>query len=232
MLTFAFQTQIVGGGPPFRLCNTTAVLSRKPPLPNTAHNALAGHLARPIIPYVTEGVDQHPSLLAAASLIMIGGGELAELPDLMAKLQRPPFERIPVLLHIDLVNGLSNDESGLRYVATLDGVDGIITTRHHLAPLARKLGLMSVVRLFLQDGRAVERGLQVIDKSKPDAVEVLPGVAFLQVADRFNHLPIPCIAGGLIRTPDIVRQILAAGCKAVSTSNVKLWELNAAQRPK
>jgi glycerol uptake operon antiterminator len=197
---------------------------------NTA-NPLAAHLSKPIIPYVTESLDAHPNLTAHASLIMLGGGELAELPQTLARLAKPPFEKLPVLLHIDLVNGLSNDESGLRYVATLDGVDGIITTRHHLAPLARKLGLMSVVRLFLQDGRAVERGLQVIDKSRPDAVEVLPGVAILQVAERFRDLPIPCIAGGLIRTPEVVRQIIAAGCRAVSTSNVKLWEMNAKPQP-
>jgi glycerol uptake operon antiterminator len=201
-------------------------------LPRAAHKPIATYLTRPIIPYVTEGLELHPNLIAAGSLIMLGGGELAEMPALLARLSQPPFARIPVLLHIDLVNGLSNDDSGLRYVGTLDRIDGIITTRHHLAPLARKLGLMSVVRLFLQDGRAVERGLQVIDKSKPDAVEVLPGVAFLQVADRFNHLPIPCIAGGLIRTPETVTQILAGGCRAVSTSNAKLWELNTAPRGK
>ena len=193
-------------------------------------NPIAPHLTKPIIPYLTEGVDRHGELISAASLIMIGGGELAELPALLAKLQRPPFDRVPVLLHIDLVNGLANDESGLKYVATLDGVDGVITVRHHLAPLARKLGLMSVVRLFLQDGRAVERGLGVIDRSRPDAVEVLPGVAFLQVTDRFRDLPIPCIAGGLIRTPETVRQIIAGGCRSVSTSNVELWRLNAAAR--
>ena len=192
-----------------------------------AGNPLAPHLeGKPIIPYLTEGVDRNPDVIATASILMIGGGELAELPALLAKLERPPFDKLPVLLHIDLVNGLANDESGLRYVATLKGVDGVVTTRHHLAPLARKLGLMSVVRLFLQDGRAVERGLAVIDKSKPDAVEVLPGVAFLQVADRFNHLPIPCIAGGLIRSADVVQQILAGGCRAISTSNVELWKLN------
>ena len=196
-----------------------------------AGNPLAPHLeGKPIIPYLTEGVDRSPEVIAAASILMIGGGELAELPALLAKLERPPFDRLPVLLHIDLVNGLANDESGLRYVATLKGVDGVVTTRHHLAPLARKLGLMSVVRLFLQDGRAVERGLAVIDKSKPDAVEVLPGVAFLQVADRFNHLPIPCIAGGLIRSADVVQQILAGGCRAISTSNAELWKLNATPR--
>jgi len=189
-------------------------------------NAIAAHLHKPIIPYVTEGIDQHPDIISLASIIFIGGGELADLPELLAKLKRSPFDRLPVMLHIDLVNGLSNDESGLRYISTLDRVNGIITVRHHLAPVARRLGLISVVRLFLQDGRAVERGVQVIDKSQPDAVEVLPGVAFPQVADRFRGLPIPCIAGGLIRTPETVRQILAAGCKAVSTTNTKLWEIN------
>jgi glycerol uptake operon antiterminator len=198
-----------------------------------AGNPIAPHLqGKPIIPYLTEGVDRQADAIAAASILMIGGGELAELPALLAKLQRPPFDKLPVLLHIDLVNGLANDESGLRYVATLNGVDGVVTTRHHLAPLARKLGLMSVVRLFLQDGRAVERGLGVIDKSKPDAVEVLPGVAFLQVAERFNHLPIPCIAGGLIRSAEVVQQILAGGCRAISTSNVELWKLNKLSSPR
>jgi glycerol uptake operon antiterminator len=114
-------------------------------------------------------------------------------------------------LHIDLVNGLSNDEAGLRYVATLNRIEGIVTVRHHLAGLARKLGLMSIVRLFLQDGRAVERGLQVIEKSHPDAVELLPGVAVPVVAERFRDLPIPFIAGGFIRTPQIVQQLLSCG---------------------
>ena len=144
----------------------------------------------------------------------------------MQSLRREPFASIPVLLHIDLVNGLANDESGLRYVATLDRIDGIITVRPHLAPVARKMGLLSIIRLFLQDGRAVERGLQVIERSQPDAVELLPGVAFLEVAERFVNLPLPCIAGGLIRTPQRVKQIIAAGCKAVSTTNVALWGMN------
>ncbi|MGB7157001.1 MAG: glycerol-3-phosphate responsive antiterminator [Tepidisphaeraceae bacterium] len=190
------------------------------------NNAIAPYLTRPVIPYVTEGVEPHVNLLARSSIIFIGGGELAELPQLLQRLNEPPLAERPVLLHVDLLNGLSNDESGLRYVATHERIDGIITVRHHLAPLARRLGLMSVVRLFLQDGRAVERGLGVIEKSKPDAVELLPGVAALEVADRFRDLPIPFIAGGLIRAPEIVKRILASGCSSVSTTNVKLWEMN------
>ena len=81
---------------------------------------ISRHLTKPVIPYVTEGVERHAELIAAASVIFIGGGELAELPGLMGRLKRPPFANSPVLLHIDLVNGLANDESGLNYVATLE----------------------------------------------------------------------------------------------------------------
>jgi glycerol uptake operon antiterminator len=187
---------------------------------------LLPHLTKPVIPYLTEGIGPNAALISSASVIFIGGGELADLPDLFHALEQGPLARIPALLHIDLISGLANDESGVRYVSTLPRVAGIITVRHHLAPVARKLGLCSVVRLFLQDGRAVDRGLSVVEKSKPDAVEVLPGVAFLEVADRFSHLPIPCIAGGLVRSEELVRRIIRGGCKAVSTTNVKLWTMN------
>jgi glycerol uptake operon antiterminator len=155
---------------------------------------------------------------------MIGGGEAGGAAGAARKTPAPAVRQLPVLLHIDLVNGLANDESGLRYVATLNGIDGVVTTRHHLAPLARKLGLMSVVRLFLQDGGRSSAGLASSRNPSRTPVEVLPGVAFLQVAERFNHLPIPCIAGGLIRSADVVQQILAGGCRAISTSNVELVE--------
>jgi glycerol uptake operon antiterminator len=190
---------------------------------------LLPYLTRPVIPYLTQGLggDQDVS---GASILFVGAGELADLPALVNSLSRGPLARVPVLLHIDMIEGLANDEAGLKYVATLGRIDGVITVRQHLAPLARKLGLLSVVRLFLQDGRAVERGLQVIERAQPGAVELLPGVAFLEVADRFNNLPIPCIAGGLIRTPEIVRKIIAAGAKAVSTTNTELWAMNRAAK--
>ena len=192
---------------------------------------LRPHLVKSVIPYLTEGFGGSgppPGDLAAASMIFIGGGELAELPHLMKALSRQPLAGLPVLLHMDLVSGLANDESGLRYLATLERLDGIITVRPHLVPAARKLNLACILRLFLQDGRAVERGLQVIGRWRPDAIEIMPGVSFLEVADRFSNLPMPCIAGGLIRTPEVVGRIIQAGAKAVSTTNAALWALNRA----
>jgi glycerol uptake operon antiterminator len=200
--------------------------------PRRISHDLRPHLSKPVIPYLAEGLGAPPPAdLAAAAMIFIGGGELAELPHLMKSLSREPLAGLPVFLHLDLVNGLANDESGLRYLATLDRLDGIITVRPHLVPVARKLNLLSILRLFLQDGRAVERGLQIIERAQPDAIEIMPGVSFLEVAERFINLPMPSIAGGLIRTPDVVHRILNAGAKAVSTTNVALWSLNRTARP-
>jgi len=184
------------------------------------------YLAKRVIPYLTVPAEGRVELLARASLVMLQVDELADVPSVLETFQRPPLTDLPILLHLDLIHGLARDEAAIRYIAGMERVAGIITVHHHLVAAARRLGLLSVVRLFLQDGRAVNRGLSVIQKSKPDAVELLPGVAAIEVADRFQAVNIPHIAGGLIRGPDTLRRILDSGCRAVSTTNEALWKLN------
>ncbi len=182
-------------------------------------------LRKPVIPVIwqTEGAE---ALLADASLLFLQGGELVELPSMIQQLKRGATAHIPIVLHIDLLSGLTSDEAGLRYLAELGGVDGIITVRSHLIGPARKLGLASILLLFLQDGRAVERGLHVIEQSRPDMVELVPGVAALETAAQFRNIAVPRIAGGLVRTADLVKRLMDSGCDAVSTSNAELWQLN------
>ena len=111
-------------------------------------------------------------------------------------------------------------------MASFNRVVGVITTKQHFVHTIRKLGMYSVIRLFLQDGRAVERGMSVIERSKPDAVEMLPGIATTLITTELKQVRIPLIAGGLIRNEETADRILKAGCQAVSTSNRTLWRLN------
>ena len=67
----------------------------------------------------------------------------------------------------------------------------------------------------------------MIEKSQPGAIELLPGIAAIEVAGDFQHLSTPIIAGGLIRNIAILQGILASGYRAVSTSNESLWTKNA-----
>lgn len=188
-------------------------------------NSLTAWLSKPIIPVVSSA-SENESLLAAASVIILQGGELAGLAELLESFKVGRLARIPLMLHLDLLDGLNNDEAGLRFIAGMERINGVITVRHHLVAAARRLGLASVVRLFLHDSRAVDRGLAIVEKTKPDAIELLPGIAAADLADVFNRVPIPRIAGGLVRTPQLVRKILDSGCCAVSSSNPNLWRLN------
>ncbi len=182
-------------------------------------------LARPMIPVISSA-EADPRVLADASLIFVQGCELVELGGILDWLRGGELRRIPVMVHVDLLGGLSSDEAGLRYVASLKKVDGIITVRSHVVAAARRVGLASILLLFLQDGRSVDRGLHLIEQSRPDAVELVPGVAALETAAQFEQVAIPRVAGGLIRSPDLVQRLLAAGFDAVSSSNAELWRLN------
>ena len=182
--------------------------------------------ARPIIPVVWDISQTNSASLAQASLIFLQGGELASLPGVLEVFGHAPLAGVPLMLHIDLLAGLTSDEPGLRYLAGHKRIDGIITVRSHLIAAARRMGLAAILRLFLQDGRAVDRGLHIIEQAHPDVIELIPGVAAIETATQCSALPIPRIAGGLVRTADLAHRILASGCRAISTSNEHLWDLN------
>ncbi len=182
-------------------------------------------LTQPIIPVISKA-DADAALVAEASLLFLQGCELADLSGMLDWLKSGPTAPLPVMLHIDLLAGLTSDEAGLRFLAGLRRIDGIITVRPHLVAAARKQGLASILLLFLQDGRAVDRGLHIIEQSQPDAIELVPGAAALEIAPVFAEVPMPRIAGGLIRTADLARRLLEVGCDAISTSTVDLWQLN------
>jgi glycerol uptake operon antiterminator len=165
-------------------------------------------------------------MLTRANTVFLQGGSLADLQQTLNVFRRRPLEHLPLFVHIDLVAGLENNEAGLEYLAELDGVTGVVTVHHHLATPARKLGLLSIVRLFLSDSRAVDRGLAVANKSRPDAIEILPAAAAVKVAADFAQCHIPRIAGGLCRTEADVTEVLASGCRAVTSTSPSLWKLN------
>ena len=204
--------------------------SRGPAVKKDARpRAIGEWLVRPVIPVVWR-TDADAALLAGASLIFLQGCELADLPGMLDWLKGGAAGRVPVVVHLDLLGGLASDEAGLRHLAGVGRIDGVITVRPHLVEAARRLGFAVILLQFLQDGRAVERGLHVVERSKPDAVELVPGAAAADVVRSFTKTSTPVIAGGLIRSPDLVRRLVEAGCAAVSTSDPALWELNRSAR--
>jgi glycerol uptake operon antiterminator len=168
----------------------------------------------------------HTDLLADASMVILQGGSLADLPRVLELFSEKPLAHLSLFVHIDLVAGLENSEAALEYLAGFQRLTGIVTVHHHLAAPARKLGLLSIVRLFLSDSRALERGLSIAGKSKPDAIEILPAAIASKVASDFRSCAIPRITGGICRSEDDVREALESGCRAVTSTKPELWRMN------
>ncbi len=130
--------------------------------------------------------------------------------------------RLRVYVNVDLVGGIAADASGLRFLS--GRVDGIISTHRHVIELAKSSGLVTIQRLFAIDSGAVERGLKLIRHAEPRFVEILPALAYCEIADRYSEvLDLPVLAGGLLKSREDISTILKTGAVGVSTSHRGLW---------
>ena len=125
-------------------------------------------------------------------------------------------------IHIDLAAGIGKDESGLSFLKNI-GIDGIISTRVNIVKLAHKFGLFTVQRFFIVDSHSVDTTVEAIKSSKPDMIEIMPGIVTKVIKSLCSKVDIPIIAGGLIETPEEVSEILDSGASAVSTARHSLW---------
>ncbi|MGQ7280197.1 MULTISPECIES: glycerol-3-phosphate responsive antiterminator [Brevibacillus] len=127
-------------------------------------------------------------------------------------------------LHADLVQGLKNDEHGALFLCQEIKPAGVISTRSQVITTAKKKGLVTVQRLFLLDSGALETSYKILEQTKPDFVEVLPGVMPHIITEIREQIRIPIIVGGFIRTREEIESALAAGAIAVTTSDRNLWK--------
>jgi glycerol uptake operon antiterminator len=175
---------------------------------------------RPVVPAVRGSERALERALAGdyAAVFVLGGDPFR----LVERLSRFP-ERPRVCVNLDLVGGLAADAPGVRFLA--EHVEGVISTHRHIIEVARDAGLLTIQRLFAIDSVAVERGLKLIRKANPDLVEILPALAYPEIAGRYREILIqPVLAGGLLKTGASVGHILAAGAVGVSSSYEPLWD--------
>jgi glycerol uptake operon antiterminator len=127
-------------------------------------------------------------------------------------------------VHFDLVEGIGKDRMGVAYLADKIGIDGIVTTKNNIITEAKKLGLMTVQRLFVFDSVSLENGIKMTKSSQPDAIEVLPGMVCERIMDRIRkEVDVPVIAGGLMIDLSDYEAALKSGVIGISTSSKELW---------
>jgi len=159
--------------------------------------------------------------LRHVGIIFVLGGTIFDLPKIVDLACR--HEKV-VFADIDLIKGAGKDAAGIRYLAKESRVQGIITTKSNLISSAQKEGLSSIQRIFLLDSESLTGGLSVVEKSKPDAVEILPGLILPKIMDRIRSVTaIPIIAGGLITKKEEVKEVLSSGAVGISTTSPHLF---------
>lgn len=158
-------------------------------------------------------------------VIFVLYGDVCTIPEI---LERTKAAGKKAMVHIDLIAGLSAKEISVEFIARQTRADGIITTKPALVRRAKELGIFAVLRFFVIDSLAlknIENLEMQCGTSRPDFIEVLPGV-MPKVLGRIAKVSrIPMIAGGLITEKGDVIAALSVGAIAVSSTNQDVWKL-------
>lgn len=125
-------------------------------------------------------------------------------------------------VHMDFAEGIGKDRCGVEFLNKC-GVDGIISTRSALIKLGREYNLTTVQRFFVVDSKSVDTTVETVKNSRPDMIEIMPGIVTKVVASLKGILNMPIICGGLIDDIKEVDTVLSAGATAISTGKTELW---------
>lgn len=128
-----------------------------------------------------------------------------------------------LFVHMDLVEGLSKDGAGVEFLASMKP-DGLISTRSGCIHAAREAGITCIQRFFVVDSRSLSTALESIRQTRPDMIELMPGIAYKAITCMATETSIPVIAGGLIQTKQEILKALSAGAAAISTGERVLWQ--------
>ena len=178
--------------------------------------------AAPCCAAVKSGDQLDAALEGRASAIFILRGNGLELAPVLRRIHAAGKLAV---VHLDLIDGLTSDVAGVRWLIRCRA-DAIISSHGQAVRAVKAENRVAIQRLLCVSRMAVELGIAAVSRAEPDIVELLPGVILPSVADLvLPHLTVPLLAGGFIRHREDVRRVLEAGAVAVTTSERALWQL-------
>lgn len=174
----------------------------------------------PVIAAVRSRAEIEAALQGPAPVLFLMGGSISTIAEITAHSRQVDKQ---IYVHIELIKGLGRDREGIEFIAENVRPQGIVTTKPQLLKVAAKYGLTTVFQVFMIDSQAFESGLKSIQTTRPDAVEMMPGLMPRVAAQIKSYLDIPLLAAGLIKQSHEVEMMLGAGCSGVAVSEQSLW---------
>ncbi|OZM55798.1 glycerol-3-phosphate responsive antiterminator GlpP [Lottiidibacillus patelloidae] len=129
-----------------------------------------------------------------------------------------------MFLHLDLVQGLKSDEFATEYICQEMKPYGIISTKGNVIMKAKQKKVKAIQRVFLLDSSSITKSFSLIERTKPDYIEVLPGLMTKVISEVSEKTNKEIITGGLISTVEEVEAAIEAGASAITTSDRELWK--------
>ena len=154
--------------------------------------------ASPVITAVKddEGVDA--CLKSESQVVFILYGDICTISEIVSKVKKAGKLAV---VHLDLIHGLASKNIAADFIRKYTEADGVISTKPTIIHRARELGLLTVLRVFLIDSMACE----------------------ILIENICPILPVPVIAGGMIREKEDVMALLKAGVISVSSTDSDIW---------
>lgn len=185
-------------------------------------NALEQLESNPVVAAVSKEEMLNDAIISPATVVFLLYGDILSIADTVKKLRD---NNKKVFIHVDLVEGLGRDLKSVDYIAKNVKADGIISTHRDFIKHGHDIGLETIQRIFLIDSLSFVRGIKQVNKSKPDFIEVMPGIIPSAISKLKKSVSVPIIAGGMIACKEDIINCLHAGAVAVSTSMKSLWSV-------
>ncbi|MEG1620050.1 MAG: glycerol-3-phosphate responsive antiterminator [Eubacterium sp.] len=174
----------------------------------------------PVIAAVRTPENFKRALESKVRVIFMVGGDYFKVEDLIKEMKS---RNMMVLLHMDLIEGIGKDIGGIHYAMEHGHIDGVISTKSHMIKLAAKEDLITVHRVFLMDNQGLESGMNLVKASRPDIIELTPGLIPRIVRKVNNTYEQPVITSGLISRVSDVETMTRAGAVNIVCSCQELW---------
>ena len=175
----------------------------------------------PVVPALKDLSHLDECLRCPSGVVFVLCADIVNIGEIIGRLHEGGKKAV---IHADLVNGLAPKEIAADFLHRC-GADGIISTRPSLARRGRELGMLSVLRIFALDSKAVSKVRSEVDLGNPHMIELLPGPLPRVISRLKSELRVPVIAGGLLEEKSDILTALGAGAMCVSTSDSRLWDL-------
>lgn len=176
----------------------------------------------PIIAAVSDLDNLDIALNSPCEIIFLLTGNIFNLKEISNKVR---LKEKSLFIHIDSIDGFSKDTWGLEYIIKNIYPDGIITEKDNLIKLSKSMGVFTIQRIFIMDSNSLKNAIESIKKTRPNVIEILPGIMPKIIEKIKKDIKLPIISSGLISDKEDLEAVLHAGAIAISSSKKSIWSI-------